>query len=143
MGEGGGQHAGYRLLVQHGKARPCSPWMPTSPTPACMLVPDRLCNRAECEGPPTDDTQHTEDMERSCCPPGSSCSSVAGVETYNYITITLLICLIMRSYTPQSFFFKSKMTFACRGPDLPIHRDMKQQFPRRKEINQTSLGTND
>lgn len=59
-------------------------------------------------------------------------------------TISLsLICLIVRSYTPQSFFFQSKMTFACRGPDLPIHRDMKQQFPRRKEINQTSLGTND
>lgn len=27
-------------FVQHAKASPCSPWMPTPPTVACMLVPD-------------------------------------------------------------------------------------------------------
>lgn len=67
------------------KARPCSPWMPTPPTP-CMHS-DLHCNRGSVKGLPTDDTQLTEDMglHREANPPTRKqlllCSKC---ETHNY-----------------------------------------------------------
>lgn len=48
---GGGAPCWVAGFVQHAKARPCSPWMPTPPTVACMLVPDWHRNRASVKRP--------------------------------------------------------------------------------------------
>lgn len=61
--------------------------MPTPPTVACMLVPDWHRNTASVKDLPTDDTQHTEDMDLYSgvtLPTRRQLRSVASVEIHDY-----------------------------------------------------------
>ena len=90
MGEGGAPCWVVGFFVPHAKARPCSPRMPTPPTVACMLGPDWHRNRGSVKAFPrmTHSTLRTwTSIERSACPPRSSCILP------RTISCSVLICL--------------------------------------------------
>lgn len=119
--------------MQHAKARPCSPWMPTPPTVACMLVPDWHRNRASVKGLPTDDTQHTEDMD--LCrgvtqPTNKQLYSVASVEGQNYL---FCIHLLNKLYSRMPGLTENDSScFSIFGMTLK-YESFKKQFKGRTD----------
>lgn len=90
-------------FVQHAKARPCSPWMPTPPTVACMLVPDWHRNRASVKRPSY--RWHTAHWGHGPLQRGHTAhqEAASSVEAHNYF----MFCIhLLDIYTPGCLDWK-------------------------------------